>query len=162
MQPNVYPGNCWAFKGHQGQVVIRLPARVYLTAITVQHITKDASPSGTISSAPKDIAVFVSLLDTSGGALALEGGQGKVLLAFVHPLSFVTCTLLSTDVLSMTLQGLERTILLKTFSGQAPKGSCPKHQTETELYPNQCQTTARALGETGDIRSSLYIPSLLG
>ncbi|NXI27768.1 SPAG4 protein, partial [Sterrhoptilus dennistouni] len=61
----VYPGNCWAFKGHQGQVVIRLPARVYLTAITVQHITKDASPSGTISSAPKDIAVFVSLLGTS-------------------------------------------------------------------------------------------------
>ncbi|NWV86387.1 SPAG4 protein, partial [Dasyornis broadbenti] len=65
------PGNCWAFKGHQGQVVIRLPARVYLTAITVQHITKDASPSGTIISAPKDIAVFVSLLGTSGGDLAL-------------------------------------------------------------------------------------------
>ncbi|NXR43347.1 SPAG4 protein, partial [Zosterops hypoxanthus] len=58
-------GNCWAFKGHQGQVVIRLPARVYLTAITVQHITKAASPSGTISSAPKDIAVFVSLLGIS-------------------------------------------------------------------------------------------------
>ncbi|NWV94516.1 SUN2 protein, partial [Machaerirhynchus nigripectus] len=55
------PGNCWAFKGHQGQVVIRLPARVHLTAITVQHITKEASPSGTIISAPKDIAVFVSL-----------------------------------------------------------------------------------------------------
>ncbi|NXO97578.1 SUN5 protein, partial [Certhia brachydactyla] len=69
------PGNCWAFKGHQGQVVIRLPARVYLTAITVQHITKDASPSGTIISAPKDIAVFVSLLDTSGGDLALGGDR---------------------------------------------------------------------------------------
>ncbi|NXT08109.1 SPAG4 protein, partial [Prunella fulvescens] len=63
----VFPGNCWAFKGHQGQVVIKLPARVYLTAITVQHISKDASPSGTIISAPKDIAVFVSLLGTSGG-----------------------------------------------------------------------------------------------
>ncbi|NXE00530.1 SPAG4 protein, partial [Chaetorhynchus papuensis] len=57
----VFPGNCWAFKGHQGQVVIRLPARVHLTAITVQHITKEASPSGTVISAPKDIAVFVSL-----------------------------------------------------------------------------------------------------
>ncbi|NXI79406.1 SUN2 protein, partial [Rhipidura dahli] len=55
------PGNCWAFKGQQGQVVIRLPARVHLTAITVQHITKEASPSRTIISAPKDIAVFVSL-----------------------------------------------------------------------------------------------------
>ncbi|NWT24891.1 SUN5 protein, partial [Cardinalis cardinalis] len=61
------PGNCWAFKGHQGQVVIKLPARVYLTAITLQHISKDASPSGTIISAPKDIAVSVSLLGTSGG-----------------------------------------------------------------------------------------------
>ncbi|XP_048183836.1 sperm-associated antigen 4 protein-like [Corvus hawaiiensis] len=58
LQPKVFPGNCWAFKGHQGQVVIRLPARVHLTAITVQHITKEASPSGTIISAPKDIAVF--------------------------------------------------------------------------------------------------------
>ncbi|NXL26116.1 SPAG4 protein, partial [Setophaga kirtlandii] len=54
------PGNCWAFKGHQGQVVIKLPARVYLSAITLQHISKDASPSGTVISAPKDIAVFVS------------------------------------------------------------------------------------------------------
>ncbi|NXC84704.1 SPAG4 protein, partial [Cercotrichas coryphoeus] len=63
----VFPGNCWPFKGHQGQVVIRLPARVYLTAITVQHITKEASPSGTIISAPKDIAVFVSLLGPAGG-----------------------------------------------------------------------------------------------
>ncbi|RMB99447.1 hypothetical protein DUI87_24184 [Hirundo rustica rustica] len=62
LQPHVYPGNCWAFKGHQGQVVIRLPARVYLTAITVQHITKEVSPSGTINSAPKDIAVFHMLL----------------------------------------------------------------------------------------------------
>ncbi|NXQ18455.1 SUN5 protein, partial [Peucedramus taeniatus] len=69
------PGNCWAFKGDQGQVVIKLPARVYLTAITVQHISKDASPSGTIISAPKDIAVFVSLLGTSGGGLALAGDR---------------------------------------------------------------------------------------
>ncbi|NXH55445.1 SPAG4 protein, partial [Rhabdornis inornatus] len=69
------PGNCWAFKGHQGQVVIRLPARVYLTAITVQHITKEASPSGTVISAPKDIAVFVSLLDPSGGDVALGGDR---------------------------------------------------------------------------------------
>ncbi|NWH40997.1 SUN3 protein, partial [Chloropsis hardwickii] len=58
LQPNVFPGNCWAFRGHQGHVVIKVPARVHLTATTVQHITKDASPSGTIISAPKDIAVF--------------------------------------------------------------------------------------------------------
>ncbi|NXD29803.1 SUN2 protein, partial [Spelaeornis formosus] len=58
LQPNIFPGNCWAFKGHQGQVVIKLPVQVRLTAITLQHITKEVSPSGTIISAPKDFAVF--------------------------------------------------------------------------------------------------------
>ncbi|KAF1459472.1 Sperm-associated antigen 4 protein, partial [Pygoscelis antarcticus] len=57
----VSPGNCWPFQGHQGQVVIRLPARVHLTAVTVQHIAKEVSPSGTVISAPRDVAVFVSL-----------------------------------------------------------------------------------------------------
>ncbi|NXK01190.1 SPAG4 protein, partial [Corythaixoides concolor] len=57
----VSPGSCWALRGHQGQVVIRLPARVHLSAVTVQHIHKEASPSGTVVSAPRDMAVFVSL-----------------------------------------------------------------------------------------------------
>ncbi|NXV80036.1 SPAG4 protein, partial [Atlantisia rogersi] len=57
----VYPGNCWPLQGHQGQVVIRLSTRVHLTGITVQHISAEASPSGTVISAPRDIAVFVSL-----------------------------------------------------------------------------------------------------
>lgn len=42
-------------------MVIRLPARVHLTALSVQHIYKEVSPSGTVLSAPRDIAVFVSL-----------------------------------------------------------------------------------------------------
>ncbi|KAM6247166.1 sperm-associated antigen 4 protein-like [Porphyrio hochstetteri] len=58
LQPDVSPGNCWPFQGHQGQVVIRLPARVHLTGITMQHIYEDVSPSGTVISAPRDIAVF--------------------------------------------------------------------------------------------------------
>ncbi|NXK34388.1 SUN5 protein, partial [Piprites chloris] len=77
----VSPGSCWAFKGHQGQVVIKLPARVHLTAITVQHITKDLSPSGTVISAPKDIAVFVSLLGTSVGA---DGEEESLLGTFTY------------------------------------------------------------------------------
>ncbi|NXP09976.1 SPAG4 protein, partial [Thinocorus orbignyianus] len=58
LQPDITPGNCWPFPGHQGQVVINLPARVHVSAITVKHITKEASPSGTINTAPRDIAVF--------------------------------------------------------------------------------------------------------
>ncbi|KAF1629871.1 Sperm-associated antigen 4 protein, partial [Eudyptes filholi] len=56
----VSPGNCRPLQGHQGQVVIRLPARVHLTGVTVQHISKEVSPSGTVISAPRDVAVFVS------------------------------------------------------------------------------------------------------
>ena len=38
-----------------------MAARVHLTSVTVQHISKDVSLSGTISSAPRDFALFVSL-----------------------------------------------------------------------------------------------------
>ncbi|NWT49346.1 SUN2 protein, partial [Chroicocephalus maculipennis] len=58
LQPDVSPENCWPFRGHQGQVVIRLPARVHVTAVTVQHIYREVSPSGTVRSAPRDVAVF--------------------------------------------------------------------------------------------------------
>ncbi|KAK1204611.1 SUN2 protein, partial [Pygoscelis papua] len=58
LQPDVCPGNCWPLQGHQGQVFIRLPARVHLTGVTVQYISKEVSPSGTVISAPRDVAVF--------------------------------------------------------------------------------------------------------
>ncbi|XP_061300224.1 SUN domain-containing protein 5-like [Pezoporus flaviventris] len=58
LEPDISPGNCWPLQGHQGQVVIRLRARVHLTAVSVQHIYKEVSPSGTVTSAPRDIAVF--------------------------------------------------------------------------------------------------------
>ncbi|NXS77172.1 SPAG4 protein, partial [Pandion haliaetus] len=75
----VSPGDCWPLQGSQGQVVIRLPARVHLTAVTMQHIYKDVSPSGTVTSAPRDVAVFVSLcwallgVDTDGEEETLLG-----------------------------------------------------------------------------------------
>ncbi|PKK16933.1 antigen WC1.1-like, partial [Columba livia] len=59
--PDVSPWNCWLFQGCQGQVVIRLPARIHLSAVTVQHISKKASPSGSVISAPRDVVVFVSV-----------------------------------------------------------------------------------------------------
>ncbi|XP_015686171.1 SUN domain-containing protein 2-like, partial [Protobothrops mucrosquamatus] len=58
LQPDVYPGNCWAFQGSQGFAVIRLSSRIHPTAVTLEHISKSLSPRGTIPSAPKDIAVF--------------------------------------------------------------------------------------------------------
>ncbi|KAM6225625.1 sperm-associated antigen 4 protein-like [Spheniscus humboldti] len=58
LQSDVSSGNCRPLQGHQGQVVIRLPAQVHLTGVTVQHIYKEVSPSGTVISAPRDVAVL--------------------------------------------------------------------------------------------------------
>ncbi|XP_075409689.1 SUN domain-containing protein 2 [Tenrec ecaudatus] len=58
LQPDVHPGNCWAFQGPQGFAVVRLSARIHPTAVTLEHVPKSLSPNSTISSAPKDFAVF--------------------------------------------------------------------------------------------------------
>ncbi|KAF6121993.1 Sad1 and UNC84 domain containing 2 [Phyllostomus discolor] len=58
LQPDVHPGNCWAFQGPQGFAVVRLSARIRPTAVTLEHVPKSLSPNSTISSAPKDFAVL--------------------------------------------------------------------------------------------------------
>ncbi|XP_077406305.1 uncharacterized protein LOC144038059 isoform X5 [Vanacampus margaritifer] len=58
IQPNVHPGNCWAFRGSTGFLVIRLSMRIVPTAFSLEHIPRVLAPSGTISSAPRDFRVF--------------------------------------------------------------------------------------------------------
>ncbi|XP_072299445.1 SUN domain-containing protein 1 isoform X6 [Eucyclogobius newberryi] len=58
IQPDVYPGNCWAFKGSQGYLVIRLSMRVLPTSFCVEHIPKALSPTGNITSAPRNFTVY--------------------------------------------------------------------------------------------------------
>ncbi|XP_028268304.1 SUN domain-containing protein 1 isoform X6 [Parambassis ranga] len=58
IQPDVYPGNCWAFKGSQGYLVIRLSLRILPTSFCLEHIPKALSPTGNITSAPRDFTVF--------------------------------------------------------------------------------------------------------
>ncbi|XP_072453893.1 SUN domain-containing protein 1 isoform X6 [Notamacropus eugenii] len=58
IQPDIYPGNCWAFKGSQGYLVVRLSMMIYPTAFTIEHIPKILSPTGNITSAPKDFSVY--------------------------------------------------------------------------------------------------------
>ncbi|KAM9177104.1 SUN domain-containing protein 3-like [Mergus octosetaceus] len=57
LQPSISPGDCWAFRGSQGHVVIRLPVKIWPTAFTIWHISRAVSPSGEVSSAPKEFAV---------------------------------------------------------------------------------------------------------
>ncbi|XP_061667299.1 SUN domain-containing protein 1-like isoform X9 [Syngnathoides biaculeatus] len=57
IQPNVQPGNCWAFRGSAGFLVIRLSMRVVPSAFSLEHIPKSLAPSGTLRSAPRHFAV---------------------------------------------------------------------------------------------------------
>ncbi|XP_013878793.1 SUN domain-containing protein 1 isoform X2 [Austrofundulus limnaeus] len=58
IQPDVHPGNCWAFKGSKGFLVIKLSMRILPTAVTLEHIPKVLAPSGMLRSAPRDFRVY--------------------------------------------------------------------------------------------------------
>ncbi|XP_054323032.1 SUN domain-containing protein 5 isoform X2 [Pongo pygmaeus] len=58
LEPNVTPGNCWAFEGDRGQVTIQLAQKVYLSNLTLQHIPKTISLSGSLDTAPKDFVIY--------------------------------------------------------------------------------------------------------
>ncbi|XP_059690567.1 SUN domain-containing protein 3-like [Gavia stellata] len=69
LQPRMAPGNCWAFQGSRGHVVIRLPEQIWPRAFTIWHISEAVSPSGEVSSAPKEFAV--SGVDEAGAETLL-------------------------------------------------------------------------------------------
>jgi SUN domain-containing protein 1/2 len=58
IQPGVYPGDCWAMKGVKGYALIRLKEAVVVTGVTVEHIPKDLTPSGSLSSAPREFRIL--------------------------------------------------------------------------------------------------------
>ncbi|XP_042591032.1 SUN domain-containing protein 1 isoform X2 [Cyprinus carpio] len=58
IQPDVHPGNCWAFKGSQGYLVIGLSMKIVPTAFSLDHMPKSLSPTGNISSAPREFNVY--------------------------------------------------------------------------------------------------------
>uniref|UniRef100_A0A672FT88 SUN domain-containing protein n=1 Tax=Salarias fasciatus TaxID=181472 RepID=A0A672FT88_SALFA len=58
-QPDVHPGNCWAFRGSSGFLVIRLSMRIRPTAVTLEHISRALAPSRQLLSAPRDFSVYV-------------------------------------------------------------------------------------------------------
>lgn len=58
LQPDVHPGNCWAFKGSYGYLVIGLSMKIVPTAFSLDHVPKSLSPTGNISSAPRDFNVY--------------------------------------------------------------------------------------------------------
>ncbi|XP_071326573.1 SUN domain-containing protein 2-like [Trachinotus anak] len=63
-------GRCWAFAGGKGHLVIALSHPVTITHVTLDHIPKNLSPTGSITSAPKEFTVYgLENLDDEGTRL---------------------------------------------------------------------------------------------
>ncbi|XP_043971307.1 SUN domain-containing protein 3-like [Gambusia affinis] len=54
----LHPGECWAFEGSEGHLVIALSHKVVISQVTLGHIPKMLSPTGNIWSAPKEFSVY--------------------------------------------------------------------------------------------------------
>lgn len=55
------PGECWAIRGHTGNAVIQLVAKIIITSVSLEHIPKTISPTGEIESAPREFSFWVRL-----------------------------------------------------------------------------------------------------
>ena len=60
ISPSVQPGECWAFQGFPGFLVMQLNNKIYVTGFTLEHIPKSLSPNGHIDSAPYNFTAWVS------------------------------------------------------------------------------------------------------
>ncbi|KZC07274.1 SUN domain-containing protein 1, partial [Dufourea novaeangliae] len=58
IQTGVLPGECWAFKGSSGSVVIQLLGPVHVSGVSLEHIPETISPTGETSTAPKDFSLW--------------------------------------------------------------------------------------------------------
>ncbi|KAG8257604.1 Secreted beta-glucosidase sun1 [Homalodisca vitripennis] len=57
-QPAINPGECWAFTGSRGYLVIELSENITVTAFTLEHLPRSLSPTGNIDTAPKEFHVL--------------------------------------------------------------------------------------------------------
>ncbi|XP_047215641.1 SUN domain-containing protein 3-like isoform X2 [Girardinichthys multiradiatus] len=55
---HLLPGQCWAFAGSQGHLSIALSHKVSISHVSMGHIPKMVSPTGSISSAPREFSVY--------------------------------------------------------------------------------------------------------
>ncbi|XP_023329207.1 SUN domain-containing protein 2 [Eurytemora carolleeae] len=69
LQPGTAPGECWAFKGSHGSVVVKLSASIMVRAVSIEHISPLSTPDGQLSSAPNQLSL-AGLIDDSPVPLA--------------------------------------------------------------------------------------------
>jgi SUN domain-containing protein 1/2 len=58
IQPGVQPGQCWAFKGQEGRLLISLSSPMIPRRFSIEHIPRSLSPTGRIDSAPNGFVVY--------------------------------------------------------------------------------------------------------
>ncbi|XP_058838632.1 klaroid protein-like [Topomyia yanbarensis] len=58
ISPTMQPGQCWAFSGFPGYLVIQLNSDVLVTGFSLEHISKLLAPNGQIDSAPMNFSVW--------------------------------------------------------------------------------------------------------
>ncbi|KAI4457747.1 sad1/unc-84-like protein-related [Holotrichia oblita] len=57
LQPGSLPGECWAFRGSRGCTIVQLLGKVLISGVTLEHISPTMSPSGQITTAPKEFSI---------------------------------------------------------------------------------------------------------
>ncbi|XP_064478096.1 SUN domain-containing protein 1-like isoform X2 [Ornithodoros turicata] len=58
IQPGVSPGECWAFRGSQGNLVLQLAMTIRPTGFTVEHIPRSLAIGGNLDSAPREFTIL--------------------------------------------------------------------------------------------------------
>ncbi|KAL1117220.1 hypothetical protein AAG570_004547 [Ranatra chinensis] len=53
----ITPGECWAFRGSGGSIVLQLAKSAIITSVAVEHIPKSLTITGNTDSAPKEFSV---------------------------------------------------------------------------------------------------------
>jgi SUN domain-containing protein 1/2 len=71
LHPDISVGNCWPFKGDQAQLGVLLTRRIVVTAITIEHASKDVALD--VSTAPREVQVVSS-----------RGGYRKLIFVVGH------------------------------------------------------------------------------
>ncbi|CAJ0754242.1 4924_t:CDS:2 [Entrophospora sp. SA101] len=58
IQPEMHVGQCWPFAGEKGQLAVLLSRKIFVTAVTYEHVTKKLAMD--VTSAPKEFEVWGS------------------------------------------------------------------------------------------------------
>lgn len=60
LETSMHPGECFGFYGITATIYIRLIGPAIVDSVAIEHISKEMSPTGNVSDAPRDFSVYVS------------------------------------------------------------------------------------------------------